>query len=151
VAQRRLGHGRQPRLGALLLLLEGLGVRGSSSSPMKGAVDDRLDQVGLELFRGDGRLELERHRVEAAHAVEVAKLLLEVARHELLNAFTVGDASLVGGVEHADGESRFFRGERRIPGQRLAAAPERHLRRQGRRNPTRSRSRVRCRAVPSPA
>ena len=90
VPQRRLRHRRQPRLGALLLLLEPLGRARRLVLADERAVHDGLDQVRLELVRGYRRLELHRDGVEAGQPpLELAQLLLELQGHEGLDPFAV--------------------------------------------------------------
>jgi hypothetical protein len=89
---------------ALLLLLECL--RGARQIVLahEGAVDDRLDEVGLEAIRRHRRLELESQGVERGRSpLEVAHLLLEVERHEALHTRAMRIGGLVGGIEEADG------------------------------------------------
>ena len=131
MAHGRLRHRRQPRLGALLLLLERLERAGQRVLAHEGAVHDRRDQVGLELFRRDRRLELHREGVETGQsAVELAKLLLELERQQSLHAAAMRLFGAVLRVEQAQRDAGFVIGQRRIAGKRLVAAPERHLFRQ---------------------
>jgi hypothetical protein len=84
-------------------------VRGGSSLADERAVDDRLDQVALQLVRRDRRLELERHRVEAREpALELPHLLLELHRHQRLHALAMLGVRALLRIVETDGERALF-------------------------------------------
>ena len=79
ISLRALGHGRQPRLGAFLLVFVRLRRSRRVVLADERAIDDRREEIGLELLGGNRRLDLERHRVQVVHAaLEVAQLLLQL-------------------------------------------------------------------------
>src|SRR5258706_15191960 len=128
VPRRRFGHGGQARLGALLLLLERLLRARRRVLADEGAVEDRGEEIRLQLVGRNRRVELERERVESREAaLEGAQLLLEIQRHQPLHAFAMRVARLVVRVHEAKGYARALVHQRGKGGQRLLAAAEGHL------------------------
>jgi hypothetical protein len=111
-----------------------LGVRGSSSSPMKARSTIAAMRSALSLSAGIAAWNLSASALKPDGPARGCELLLEIAHHELLHALAMGDTRLVGRVEHADGElaeighppSRVD-DQRRVARERLVAAPEAHL------------------------